>query len=193
MNIYDKITDFIFVEENEPTEADIIFVAGNSFPKSSEKAAEIYCKGFSPYIMPSGRYSITDGYFIGCSEKADIYNGDYKTEFEFMKDVLIKNGVPEKAILKEDMAQYTYQNALFSRENLDKMGMKINKAILCCKPVHTRRCLMYYQYVFPDVEFIVCPTKEAISRENWYTNSEGLEAVLSEVQRIGEQFKTVLL
>lgn len=192
MNYLDDVTNFIFAED-EPEKSDIIFVAGNAFPQSSEKAAELYLKGYAPYVMPSGRFSIRDGYFIGCADKKDKYSGKYETEFEFMKDVLKKNGVPESVILKEDMAQYTYQNALFSKANLDKIGFKVKNAILCCKTFHARRCLMYYQYVFPGVRFFLCPAEGDITRENWHKTAEGMSAVFSEIQRIGEQFKTVLM
>ena len=53
---------FIFAE-NPPEKADIIFVPGNGFPEMAEKAAELYGQGYAPYILPSGRYSITMGKF----------------------------------------------------------------------------------------------------------------------------------
>lgn len=192
MNYIDNYTDFIFVE-NEPRRADIIFVAGNTFPQSSERAAELYCGGFAPYVMPSGRFSITEKNFKGVSDKTEIYSGSYRTEFEFMRDVLIKNGVPENAILKEDEATYTYQNALFSRANCDKLGLDVKTAIICCKNSHARRCLMYYQIAFPETEFIVCPvTVGGITRENWYRSDEGIELVLGETERLGTQFKDII-
>ena len=55
-----EIGDFIFLE-NDPERADIIFVPGNGYPQMAEKAAELYKKGFAPLVLPSGKYSITDG------------------------------------------------------------------------------------------------------------------------------------
>lgn len=192
MNYIKSITDFIFVE-NKPESADIIFVAGNTFPQSSEKAAELYREGYAPYVMPSGKYSISEKNFKGVSDKAEIYSGSYKTEFEFMRDVLVRNGVPENAVLKEDEATYTYQNALFSRANCDKLGITVEKAIICCKNSHARRCLMYYQIAFPETEFIVCPAViGGITRENWYRSHEGTELVLGEMERIGTQFGDII-
>ena len=50
--------DFVFAED-QPEKADIIFVPGNGFPQMAERAAQLYKEGYAPYILPSGRYSIT--------------------------------------------------------------------------------------------------------------------------------------
>lgn len=192
MNYLDAITDFIFVEQ-EPVKSDLIFVPGNAFPFPSERAAELWRSGYAPYVLPSGRYAKPVGHFVGVAKKQNIYDGDYETEWEFMKDVLVHNGVPEDAVLKENAAQYTYQNALLSRQVLIQAGIAVKKAILCCNPYHARRCLMYYSMVFPDVSFTVCPAHgTAITRENWKDSVEGLKLVLGEVERCGKQFAYML-
>ena len=85
---YDGITEFIFVE-NEPARSDIIFVPGGNYPDAARKAAKLYQEGYSDYILPSGRFSIRTGHFEGRQE----------TEWEYLKDILLEEGVPEKAIL----------------------------------------------------------------------------------------------
>ncbi len=107
-----NVEEFVFAE-SQPEKADIIFVPGNGFPDMAEKAASLYREGYAPYILPSGRYSITLGKFAGVQSKKEIYGGDYETEWEFLKNVLLKNGVPEEAILREDQATFTYENAIF--------------------------------------------------------------------------------
>ena len=110
-----------------------------------------------------------------------------------LQQVLIKNGVPSECILKEDMATFTYENAIFSRQVADKVGLKIKKAILCCKSYHSRRSLMYYQLLFPDTEFFVVPVDaDGITRENWRKTEEGIEAVTGEINRIMKQFSLML-
>ena len=101
-----NVEEFVFAE-SQPEKADIIFVPGNGFPDMAEKAASLYREGYAPYILPSGRYSITLGKFAGVQSKKEIYGGDYETEWEFLKNVLLKNGVPEEAILREDQATFT--------------------------------------------------------------------------------------
>lgn len=192
MRNLNDISNFVFISD-ELKKSDIIFVPGNSSPQMAEKAAQLYKEGLAPLILPSGRYSNIKGYFDAPKSKSEIYNGTYNTEFEFLKDVLIKNDVPSSAILKEDRAQYTYQNALFSKEVTDKLGLKIKHCIICCKSYHARRCLMYYEKVYQDAEIMICPVDiDNITKENWYKTNKGIETVLGEFKRCGEQLEYVL-
>lgn len=187
-----QIEDFMFIED-KPEKADVIFVPGNGYPQMAEKAAELYRNGFAPKILPSGRYSITAGRFTGVLDKKECYCGTYKTEWDFLKDVLMQNGVPEEAILKEDQATYTYENAIYSRQVTDHAELEIERAILCCKSYHARRCLMYYQLLYPETEFYVVPVNaDGITRENWRKNEEGIDAVTGELSRIVKQFSLML-
>ena len=143
---YQCITDFIFVE-HQPGTADIIFVPGGNYPEAALHAAELYHQGWAPWILPSGKYSILQGYFPG----------EQETEWEYLRDILVKAGVPETAVIKENNATFTYENAIESRKVTDALGMTVRTAILSCQAYHARRCLMYYQEQFPETEFLVCP------------------------------------
>ena len=173
----ENFTDFIFVED-EPEQADMIFVPGNGYPQMAERAAELWKGGYAPYILPSGKYSVVTGKFSGVLAKEEKYRGAYRTEWEFLKTVLIKNGVDERKILREDQATYTYQNAIFSRQATEKRGISVEKAILCCKAQHARRCKMYYELLYPGTRFLICPSDVGINRENWYLTEEGIREVL---------------
>ena len=180
--------EFIFVED-QPEKADIIFVPGNGYPQMAEKAAELYRKGYGRYILPSGKYSITMGAFSGVLSEKEKYSGQYQTEWEFLRHVLIENGVAPKDILREERATYTYENALFSKKVTDEAGILVTKAILCCKSYHSRRVLMYYQHVYPETEFFVCPSfPDGIRKDNWKQSEEGVDAVTGELTRIIRQF-----
>lgn len=188
----DQITEFIFVE-TAVEQADMIFVPGNRYPQMAERAAGLWRQGMAPYVLPSGRYSICAERFTGVAEKKGAYAGDYGTEWEFLQDVLLKNGVDERFILREDKASYTYENAIYSRQVTDALGMRIQKGILCCKGHHARRCLLYYQLLFPETEFYVAPSEtEGISRGNWYRTERGIQAVLGEMERCGGQFHQII-
>ena len=159
-DVYEKFLksseEFIFAE-NKPEKSDIIFVPGNGYPQMAEKAAELFKKGMADWILPSGKYSVVNGKFSGVLEKSNVYDKEYGTEWEFLRDVLIKNGVPDQKILKEDQATFTYENAIYSRQVTDHAELEIERAILCCKSYHVRRCLMYYQLLSPKTEFYVVP------------------------------------
>ena len=183
-----QITEFIFVED-KPEKSDVIFIPGSGFPQLAEEAAKLYHQGLAPYILPSGKYSILNGNFAGVQEKQELYDGEYETEWEFLKEALKKNQVPEEHILRENNATYTYENAIYSRKVTDRLGMEIKKAILCCKPYHARRSLLYYQLLYPETQFYVCPIQDSdVKRDNWYLTEKGIRLVFGEVQRIGEQF-----
>ena len=186
------IADFIFLSD-APAPADVIFVPGNGHALPSELAAQLYHKGYAPRILPSGRYAIGTSGFAGQLSGSRRYEGEFETEWAFMRHILMENGVPESAILREDEATYTYQNAINSRKRTDAENLTISRAIICCMPVHARRCRMYYETLYPQSELIVCPAPgAAITRENWLNTAEGIDAVLGEMERCGGQFHAIL-
>lgn len=187
--IIDDITDFIFISD-KPEKSDIIFLPGGSFPSQGEYAAELYHEGHADLLMPSGGLSVKVGAWQGVKEgKADIYNGDYKTDCEFLTDVLIKNGVPRSAIIEENKSGHTRDNAFLSRKTADERGLEIKSGIIVCKSFHARRCLMLYQMAFPKARLKVCPFDVlGITRDNWFMTEQGVDKVLGELARCGNQF-----
>ena len=173
-NPFDCITDFIFVE-TEVFAADIILVPGANHPKLMEKASQFYKKDLAPYILPSGGYKT----HVGTSE------------WEYLKNIGITNGVPNEVILKEDQAQHTLENARFSLEVLKNKRINHEKVIIVCKAGHSRRALLCYQYVFPkNTNFMVSPVEDrfGITKENWFTTEVGISRVMTEVEKIGKYF-----
>ena len=174
---FDCITDLIFVENNVQ-KADIILVPGCSQPQIMERAAELYHKGIAPYILPTG----------GTNHEISQYN----TEWEYLKNIGVELGVPEDAILKEDRARNTFENARLSLEVLNRNSIAIKKAILVCKSYHSRRALLTYQVVFPrDIEFYVSTVtdKSGVTKDNWFLNTEATILVMEEVVKIGKYFR----
>lgn len=187
--IIKDISDFIFIEDTLE-KADIIFLPGGSFSEVPEKGAEVFKAGYAPVVMPSGKYSIGAEGFEGASTKAEVYSGPYETESDFYKDVLIKNGVDESAIICEKMATFTKMNAVNSRKLTEKIGLEIKKAIICCKSFHARRCLMYYSFAFPKAQLFICPTDvEGITKHSWYLDANATTRVMSELRKAGGQLK----
>lgn len=172
------ITNYIFVCD-EPCRADAIFVVGGSLPDAAELAADLYNDGYAENIIIGGKYSI----------KRDSFPlPEYETEFDFYKDILIKNGVDKADIYGETRSGYTKQNAEFARQVVDEEQIKIESAIIICKSFHARRCLLFYQMYFPDVDFkIVTFDGFDVSKDNWYKTDYGKQRVLGELKRIKEQ------
>ena len=193
------MTDFIFVSD-QPQEADIIFIPGGSYGAICCTAANLWQRNFAPYILPSGRYSKLSGKFSGPSEEdfllpftKDTAKMAFSTEYDYFHALLHQAGIPENAILKENQATFTYENALFSRKVTDRLGMRIRKAILCPQAYHARRCLLYYKVAFPETEFFVCPTvTRDIAEDNWFLDETKPETVLGEIERCGSQFHEII-
>lgn len=183
MKFIQDITDFIFVDQ-EPERADIIFIPGGDQGAIAVTAARLFRGGYAPFVLPSGRYAKPVG---RCAIPG------YETEWDFLRDILVKEGVPKEAILTERQATFTYENAIRSRQVTDGLGLTIRKAILCPQATHARRALLYYEVMYPDTEFFVCPTvTRGISRDNWHQDPEKIKVVLGELERCGSQFDQII-
>ena len=182
------ISDFIFMND-APQKSDILFIPGTSQSAVTEKAAGLYCAGYAKYVLPSGMYSGKRGKFA--AEKIDDprYAGDYATDYAYCRHILMANGVPEAAIIREERSTNTMENAAYSAMVLKELGIKVERAILCCQAFHARRAFMSYAKHFPDAEILVVPTDtQGIRREDWFLHEKSYQRVMSEVRKCGEYF-----
>ena len=194
MNLFlQEYTNFIFLED-QPEPADIIFIPGGGYGALADTAAGLWHQGYAPYILPSGKYSILETTFAGTQD--DHYSKccpNPRTEYEYLHGILRDHGIPKHCILKEDQATYTYENAIYSKKVTDAAQLNIRTAIICCQAFHARRCLLYYQLLFPETRFLICPTvTQDISRDSWYLHPGKIDRVLGEVERCGSQFHDII-
>ncbi len=190
MQFLNDITEFIFLEDR-PEKADAIVILGNTWPEPSLRAAMLYREGFAPLIIPSGKYSKVIGHFPGPGSMQDRFTGTYETEADFMKAVLVSEGVPEEAVICDREATFTLENAENIRRILDERGQAYDSLIICCQALHARRSKMYFEYVYRDrdIRLLVCPAvTQGIDRDNWTRSNHGRDQVLGELKRCGEQF-----
>lgn len=181
------ITEYIFLE-NKIEQSDVIFIPGCARPEHTEEAARLYQAGYGSLLIPSGGFSKAQGGFQGVKKGAEKYGTDFSCEAEFLETVLLKNGVPPEAILKETEATYTLENAEKTKALLRKKNISVNQAILCCKAHHARRSYLYYSMVFPEVNILVHPVPvDGITRKDWYKTESGRKIVFGELSRMGEQ------
>jgi uncharacterized SAM-binding protein YcdF (DUF218 family) len=172
---FEAITDFIFMND-KLVKADVILIPGSAHKELAVAAAKLYHEGYSNKIIPSGGFS--------------KYLEEGKTEFEFLKQVLINEGVKPEDIIEESKAAHTFDNATLSLELMDKHHFK--NAILVCKGYHSRRAYLTYRTVFPkgvtlSVHSIV--GRYQISKDNWYMDQSKINKVMLEVEKIGKYFK----
>lgn len=179
----EEMTNFIFLED-EPQKSDVIFVPGSEEGALAKTAARLYLNGYAPLIVPSGKYAKWTGHSIV---------DQFETESDYFAYLMMEEGVPEDAILKEREATYTYQNAINTRKLLDERKIEVKRAILCCQAYHARRSKLYYQILFPDTEILVVPTiTKGITRDNWFKSRETADIVLGEIERCGSQFHEIV-
>ncbi len=190
-SLFDDIAGFIFIED-DPQPADIIFIPGNGHAEPSERAAELYRAGLAPFVLPSGRFAASADAFCSQRSGKKAYKGTFETEWAFMRFVLMENGVPDGAILREDKARFTFQNAIGSRRETQTAGIPVRRALLCCQDVHARRAYCYYQALFPEAELLVCPSGTEPTRKTWMKTPEGITAVLRELEHCGSQLGPLL-
>jgi uncharacterized SAM-binding protein YcdF (DUF218 family) len=175
---FDCISDFMFFE-TELQHSDVILVPGASHPQLMERAAMLYHQGFAPFILPSG----------GSTPHVE------KTEWEFLKNIGISLGVPPEAILKEDQATNTFENARFSLDIIQKRGITPSRVILVCKNYHARRALLTYQFTFPsDTIFYVSPVidKTGVEKDNWFQDENKINYVMNELEKVGKYFRKAI-
>ncbi|WP_194542601.1 YdcF family protein [Paenibacillus sp. JZ16] len=172
---FDCISDFMFFE-TEIGHADVILIPGASQPQLMERAATLYHQGLSSFILPSG----------GSTPYVET------TEWQYLQNVGVSLGVNPKAILKEDKATNTFENARFSLEVLQQQGIFPKKILLVCKNYHARRALLTYQFHFPrETVFYVSPIidKSGTTKENWFLEDDKIKRVMDELEKVGKYFR----
>ncbi len=183
------ITNFIFMDD-APEKCDIILLPGTSKSAITERAAELYCAGYAPYVLPSGLYSPALHRFAVENIDNPRYAGEYATDFEYCKHILMENGVPENAILREDQATNSMENAMYSAQAVKNAGIEVRRAIICCQAFHARRAFMSYVCHFSGAELLVVPTTtQGIAKDDWYKSEKGYKKVMGEVAKCGVYFK----
>lgn len=175
---FDCISDYMFFE-TELQHSDVILVPGASHPQLMERAAMLYHQGFAPFILPSG----------GSTPHVE------ETEWEFLRNIGISLGVPPEAILKEDQATNTFENARFSLDIIQQKGITPSRVILVCKNYHARRALLTYQFTFPpETIFYVSPVidKTGVEKDNWFQDENKINYVMNELEKVGKYFRKAI-
>ncbi len=191
---FDSIRDFIFLSE-EPCKADLILIPGAPIKELAFHGAKLYSEGYAPKILATGKYYLK---YETLEEEFEIFTGDGKnslgqeTEAEFLKVLLMENGVPESAIVLEKESMSTFENAI-NAAKLIKTHFgegEIKHILLCCQAFHARRALMTFQSELRDIKITVCPVvTRGISRDTWMDTRKSYDLVLGELSKCGDYFK----
>ncbi|WP_026678394.1 YdcF family protein [Fictibacillus gelatini] len=171
----EQITNLVFGTKGDDGKAgDCIFVFGGKATRRVVKAAELYHNKRAPYIMLTG-----SGIRWGKNEQS---------EAEWMREKLLKMGVPDEALLLETESANTTENVLASLLVLErKIGLeKIKRILIVSSPSHMRRCLLTLQTYMPSwIEYSMCEA-DRTSKNNWWENPDEEKAVLHEVEALAK-------
>jgi uncharacterized SAM-binding protein YcdF (DUF218 family) len=153
---------------------DAIFTLGSSDTRIAHYAADLFLKGYGPYIIFSGGLgSLTTGIF-------------QKPEAEIFADIAIQKGIPKDKILIENKSTNTGDNIHLTKELLKQKGLEFNSFLVVQKPYMERRTYATFKKIWPEKEFTV--TSPPISFEDYPTEDLPKEKVINimvgDLQRI---------
>mgnify|MGYP001595045036 CR=1 FL=1 len=121
---------------------DAIFCFGHSEVHTPKHAAKLYHKGLAPLVVVTG--------FVG-HRNVELPKG-FTNQADLFAHVLIKQGVPDSAILREKESRNTLDNVLLGMEIVRESKLKIESLILCALPSHLRRCRATFAMHYPKVK-----------------------------------------
>jgi len=145
----------------------IVVISGGETLERTSEGVELFKQGYAPYVL-----------FSGAAKSGNVSNA------KSMKRYALKQGVLEDKILIEEKATSTYENALFTKEILDKLDFK--KIILVTSPYHQRRAYMNFSYVLgKDYKIINHSSNDSSWQEqNWWKSKKNTNTTITEFFRI---------
>lgn len=133
--------------------ADCIFVLCSYDTRVATYAADLFLKGYAPYLLFSGGFTeLTKKRFS-------------KSEAETFADIAIAHGVPPDKILIENESVHTADNIECSKKLLFEKGLDFHSFILVQKPFNERRTYATFKQWWPEKECTI--TSPSISYEDY--------------------------
>lgn len=144
--------------------ADAIIVLSGDRGERVKKAADLFHQGYGKYFVISG---------------GTIYND--VTAARLMKEHALKLGVPESAIILEERADSTYENAHFTLQVLK--NYPIHSAIVVSSNYHMNRVKMIFDRDFKNSEiklYYAGAKDRYFNRTKWWKNNKSIMITISE-------------
>ncbi len=149
------------------TKADAIVVVSGSNERL-DHALSLYKSGFGPKLI-----------FSGAASEGPMSNA------KAWKIEAIKNGVPTNAIIIEEKAISTYENALFTKDIIIERGFK--HIILVSSVYHQRRAYESFKNVLKGQDVVIqnSPAEAPLWRvDNWWRSKSGIQTTIREVVKL---------
>lgn len=124
----------LLVVRSPAAAADAIVVLGGDGPRRAAQAAKLYADGIAPRVVVSG-------------------DGDCL----FIREAMMREGVPDSAISTECESRTTWENAQRTAPILAAMG--VERAVLVTSWYHSRRALASFITAVPAVQWMSRPAE----------------------------------
>ena len=167
--LLDKIYDYLS-EEDSPEISTVMFVFGSPTPLRAIKAVELYKQQLAPLIVVSGGNPIYS-------------SGHTETEAARYKEILMESGIPETAIISENMSITIPDNVRRSLNLLEQQSSLPESMIIVNSPYAQRRGWAVLKKHLPQniaVYRVNSECAEEYKKENWYRQEKTLRVVLNE-------------
>ena len=161
-----------------PEKADVIVGFGNFNDNIARRAAELYLQGYAPKILFTGG--------LGRNTK----NLLPEPEADRFARVAMECGVPEGDILREDRSTNTKENILFTREMLERLGLKHDRILGVHQPFMERRICAAMGVYWPEQSFRVTSPQVTIpeylreAERQGMTQEGSISVIVGDFQRM---------
>lgn len=161
-----------------PEKADVIVGFGNFNDNIARRAAELYLQGYAPKILFTGG--------LGRNTR----NLLPEPEADRFARVAMECGVPEADILREDQSTNTKENILFTREMLEKLGLKHDRILGVHQPFMERRICAAMGVYWPEQSFRVTSPQVTIpeylreAERQGMTQEGSISVIVGDFQRM---------
>ena len=168
-----------FMHMNHSLEnADVIVGFGCYDEDIPRRCAELFHRGFAPYVCFSG----------GLGRNTDkLWT---KSEAERFAAIATSEGVPAERIILENKSTNSAENLLFTPKVLAEHGIRAEKIIAVHKPYMERRLWAAMQVYWPDVQAVYTSPQVTLAEHIAHAEAIGMtekgviETIVGDIQRM---------
>ena len=168
-----------FMHMNQELEAADVIVGFGCYDEDiPRRCAELFHRGFAPYVCFSGGLG---------RNTSGIWS---KSEAERFAAIAIAEGVPEERIILENKSTNSAENLLFTSRVLAEAGVKAEKIIAVHKPYMERRLWAAMQVYWPETEAVYTSPQVTVEEHIAHAEQIGMtrkgviETIVGDVQRM---------
>ena len=143
------------VSDQTPRKSDVIIVLSGD-PARTQMGIDLYRMGYAPYLL-------------------------FTRSDSSMEATAAGQGVPARAIILEERADSTYENALYSKALMEQHGLR--SALVVSSDYHMLRARLTFLSIFKNtgVAFTFTSIRDPrFDAGNWWTSSRNIRHVLRE-------------